>query len=58
MIFVNRANLEVICTENIPNLIKLLPRDYVIYPLQITTIDSVYNISVQADSKQGEETDD
>lgn len=58
VIFLNQARVEVIRTENIPYLIKLLPWDYVIYPLQVTTVASVYNISVSVDQKQGDETDD
>ena len=58
MIFLNQARVEVIRTGNIPYLIKLLPWDYVIYPFQVTTVASVYNISVATDQKQGDETDD
>lgn len=58
MIFLNQARIEVIRTENIPYLIKLLPWDYVIYPLQVTTVASVYNISVPVDPKQGDEIND
>lgn len=58
IIFINHARFEVICTENIPYLIKLLPWDYVIHPLQVTTLDSVYNIIVPTDFKQGDETGD
>lgn len=58
VIFLNQARVEIIRTENIPYLIKLLPWDYVIYPLQVTTVASVYNISVPTDQKQGDETDD
>ena len=58
VIFLNQARVEVIRIENIPYLIKLLPWDYVIYPLQVTTVASVYNISVSVDQKQGDETGD
>lgn len=58
VIFLNQARIEVIRTENIPYLIKLLPWDYVIYPLQVTTVASVYNISVPADQKRGDEIND
>lgn len=59
VIFWNYARIEVICTENIPYLLKLLPWDYIIRPLhQVTTVASVYNISVPADPKQEGETDD
>lgn len=58
VIFLNQARIEVIRTENIPYLIKLLPWDYVIYPLQVTTVASVYNISVPVAQMQGDETND
>ena len=58
VIFLNQARVEVIRTGNIPYLIKLLPWDYVIYPFQVTTVASVYNISVATDQRQGDETDD
>lgn len=58
VVFLNHTRIEVIRTENIPYLIKLLPWDYVIYPLMVNTVASVYNISVPADPKQGGETDD
>lgn len=57
VIFVNQERFEVIRTENIQYLINLLPWDYVIYPLQVTTHASVYNISVPTDPKQGDEID-
>lgn len=58
VIFLNQERFEVIRTENIPYFIKLLPWDYVIYPLQVTTVASVYNISEPADQKPGDEIDD
>lgn len=58
VVFLNHMRIEVIRTENIPYLIKLLPWDYVIYPLMVNTVASVYNISVPADSKQEGEIDD
>lgn len=59
VIFRNYERIEVICTENIPYLLKLLPWDYIIGPLQqVTTVASVYNISVLSDPKQEGETDD
>ena len=58
VIFLNHARIEVICTENIPYLMKLMPWSYVIYPLQVTTVESVYNISVPARSKQGDEANE
>lgn len=58
VIFINQTRFEVICTENIPYLIKVLPWDYAIYPLQVMISASVYNISVPVDSKKGDEIDD
>ncbi|MCI8565729.1 MAG: hypothetical protein HFH61_04860 [Lachnospiraceae bacterium] len=58
VIFLNQVRVEVIRTENILYLIKLLPWDYVIYPLQVTNVASVYNISVSVDQKQGDEIND
>lgn len=55
VIFVNKNRFEVICTENIPYLIKLLSCDYVICPLYCAThIASVYSISVPTNSKENE----
>ncbi len=59
VIFRNYARVEVICTENIPYLLKLLPWEYLIGPLQqVTTVASVYSIDVPAALKQEGETDD
>ena len=58
VIFLNQARVEVIRTGNIPYLIKLLPWDYVIYPLQVTTVASAYNISIPVDQEQGDEIND
>lgn len=59
VIFLNQARFEVIRTKNIPYLIKLLPWDYIIGPLQqVTTVATVYNISVPLDQKQGDEIND
>ena len=58
VIFLNHTRIEVIRTENIPYLIKLLPWDYVICPLMANTVASVYNISVPKDLKQEGDADD
>ncbi len=58
VIFLNNKRFEVIRTENIPYLIKLLPWDYVIYPLNVNTFSSVYNISVPIDSENEGGADD
>lgn len=58
VIFMNHIRIEVIRTDNIPYLIKLLPWDYVIYPLTVNTVTSLCNISVPAASKQEGEMND
>lgn len=46
VLFVNPERFEVIRTDNIPCLLKLMPWDYVIYPMCVTSTSSLYNISV------------
>lgn len=58
VIFVNQVRYEVIRTENIPYLLRLMPWDFEIYPLAVTTISTVKNISVPVNIGQGEEQDD
>lgn len=59
VIFWNCARIEVVRTENIPYLLKLLPWNYTIMPFKQTTfVTSLYNISVPADPKQEGEIDD
>lgn len=58
VIFVNRVRYEVIRTVNIPYLLKLIPWDFVIYPLAVTTVSTVKNISVPANLGHGGEQDD
>ena len=58
VIFVNLERVEVICTENIPYLLNLLPWDYVICPLHVATVASVRNISVPTNCTQGDENND
>lgn len=58
VIFVNRVRYEVIRTENIPYLLKLMPWDFVIYSLTVTTVSTVKNISVPVNLGQGGEQDD
>lgn len=58
VIFLNHKRIEVIRTENIPYLIKLLPWDYYIYPLTVNTSTSIYNISVPITPQQDVEIDD
>ncbi len=51
VIFLNCKRFEVICIKNIPYLIKLLPWEYVIYPLCVTTLASTHNISISDEKK-------
>lgn len=53
VIFINQVRYEVIRTENIPYLLKLMPWDFVIYPLVVTTVSTVNNISIPANLGQG-----
>ncbi len=46
VIFVYCDGFEIIRLENIPYLLKLLPWDYIIYPLMVNSISSLYNISI------------
>lgn len=58
VVFLNHTRIEVIRTENIPYLVKLLPWDYVIAPLMGKTVASLHNISIPASPKQEGEIDD
>ena len=58
VIFLNQVRIEIICTENIPYLIKLLPWDYIVYPNCVTTLSSIYSSNVQIPSKQGNKIND
>lgn len=55
VIFVYCQGIEIIKTENIPYLLKLMPWEYVIYPMCVTTVSSLYNISVPADFSEEDE---
>ncbi len=46
VVFKNCRRFEVICTQKIPYLLELLPWDYSIYPLYVTNVSTLYNISV------------
>ena len=55
VIFVYCNGFEIIRLENISYLLKVLPWDYVIYPMMVQTVSSLYNISVPVDlDKKGE----
>lgn len=49
IIFVYYTDFEIIRLENIPYLLNLIPWDYVIYPMAVKTISSLYNITVPQD---------
>lgn len=49
VIFVYCEGFEIIRLVNIPYLLKLLPWDYVIYPMMVQTVSSLCNISVPKD---------
>lgn len=55
VLFVNQSRFEVIKTDSIPYLLKLMPWDYVIYPLAVQTVSSLHNISIP---KMGGEADE
>ena len=57
VIFINLRRYEIIYTENIPYLIKLMPWNYVIYPMQVTTVSKMSNISVPVEVGKNEEKD-
>ena len=48
VIFLNSVRCEVVCTENIPYLLRLMPWDYIIYPLQIFSTSTISCITVEA----------
>mgnify|MGYP006987514687 CR=1 FL=1 len=54
VIFINQERYEVIRTENIPYLIKLLPWDYIIYPMCVSNMESLYNITIPEVTEKGE----
>lgn len=55
VIFLNIERLEVICTENIPFLLKLMPWNYLILPMLVQNVSTLHNISVLWDSEKGGE---
>lgn len=48
VIFVYRERYEIIQTQNIPYILQLIPWEYIIYPLVVKTVSSLYNISIPA----------
>lgn len=57
VIFVNHTRFEVIRTENIPYIINLLPWDYIIYPMHVNNVESLYNITFPGIIEKGEDDD-
>ena len=58
VVFVNPVRCEVICTENIPYLIHLMPWEYLVYPMQVCTVSTVSNITMPVAYAEGDEDDD
>lgn len=55
VIFVNTVRCEVIRTENILYLLRLMPWEYVIYPMQVNTVSIFSNITMPATFMEGDE---
>lgn len=58
VIFVYNEGFEIIKLENVPYLLKLLPWDFIIYPLAVWQMSSVYNISVPVTVLERDEDND
>ena len=58
VVFVCCDGLEVIRLKNIPYLLKLLPWDFLVYPLVVNQKASVYNISVQGNMSMEKDFND
>lgn len=58
VIFVNPVRCEIIRTENIPYLIRLMPWDYLVCPMQVCTMATLSNITVPAFFAEGDENND
>ena len=58
VIFVNPVRCEVIRTKNIPYLIRLMPWDYLVYPMQVCTMATVSNITIPVPYAEGDESND
>ena len=58
VIFVNSVRCEVIRTENIPYLIRLMPWDYLVYPMQVCTMATVSSITIPVPYAEGVENND
>ena len=51
--FVYCDGFEIIRLDNIPYLIKLLPWEYIVYPMMVKTVSSLYNQTVKIPSTLG-----
>ena len=58
VIFVNPVRCDVIRTKNIPYLIRLMPWDYLVYPMQVCTMATVSNITIPVPYAEGDESND
>lgn len=58
VIFVYYKGFEIIRLDNIPYLLKLLPWDYLVYPLTVNLTSSLYNISIPKNIEKKEKIDD
>lgn len=58
VIFVNRERHEVIRTDKVPYLLRLLPWNYVVHPLCAVTVGSMHNFTTYIDFEQEDKVDD
>ena len=58
VVFVNPVRCEVIRTENIPYLIRLMPWEYLVCPMQVCTVSTVSSITIPVAYAEGDEDDD
>lgn len=57
VVFVNNQNCEIIKTENVQHLIRLIPWDFSIYPLSVTAVSTIYCVSIDNNFQKGENND-
>ena len=58
VIFVSNQGIEIICLDKIPYLLKLMPWDYVILPMVVGTVSTLYNISIPIKQETEEKKDE
>ena len=58
VIFVSNQGIEIICLDKIPYLLKLMPWDYVILPMVVGTVSTLYNISIPIKQEEEEKKDE